>query len=299
MVPLSIGIPTYNRADSVARLLRAINGQALPADQVFVSDDASDDHTKQVVESYPSFTLYEQSANLGMVANWNHCLEVADREWVCLIHDDDELCKDGLDAMRMCCHLLREPALIVHRYSEKNEPSFSLSLQYPSIQSVLNCLTIPSGAVLHREIIEQIGCFDERYAYSADLEYFARIAHRFPVVVIETPNIVKYNLHGANYQFRTWRLDSFYHQFEQLQRTIVSYASNLGDLDFEAIVERRLIDNYLYMLRTALQFSEYAAVGKICERLTPYFKNLSRRRQLKFMLAKYYSRYRVSIRPPC
>ena len=59
-----------------------------------------------------------------------------------------------------------------------------------------------------------------------DLEYFARIAARFPLVVVESPRIVEYRLHGANYQFQTWRQTDFYDQFEELQRSIISYAGS-------------------------------------------------------------------------
>jgi hypothetical protein len=62
-----------------------------------------------------------------------------------------------------------------------------------------------------------MGEFDPHFRYSSDQEYFARIAARFPVLIIESPRVVEYRLHGGDYQIQTWRRADFYDQFEELQ----------------------------------------------------------------------------------
>ena len=98
-----------------------------------------------------------------------------------------------------------------------------------------------------------------------DLEYFARIAARFPLVVVESPRIVEYRLHGANYQFQTWRQTEFYDQFEELQRSIISYAGIRDE-------KLKQVSNLFYILKLADRVGDQrlvSQVAKYCQRFRP------------------------------
>src|SRR2546423_1649106 len=61
--------------------------------EVFVSDDASDDETPDICLRYgdPRFRLIRSKRRLGQSGNWNRCLEIANGEYVVLLHADDQL----------------------------------------------------------------------------------------------------------------------------------------------------------------------------------------------------------------
>ena len=93
--------------------------------------------------------------------------------------------------------------------------------------------------MIHREIIQELGVFNPKFCYSADLEYFPRIAAHFPVVIIESPLAIRYELHDSNYQIKSWRETDFYNQLEEIQRSVISYAGIKGPVA-ESLVQQRL-----------------------------------------------------------
>ena len=224
-IKLSVAIPAYNRASLIQSLLESICKQTEEGDEVIVSDDGSTDGTADQASKMPNVRVLRNERNLGMVGNWNACLRAATRDWICIVHDDDRLEPGAFAALRHACSLAAGPALIVHQYvGNPTDNSFRCKYSSPGMWGVLNCPTIPSGAIVHRTIVDSIGLFDPRFSYTADLEYFARIAAKYPLIIVENPRVQDYRLHGANYQFKAWRQADLYPQFEELQRTIISYA---------------------------------------------------------------------------
>lgn len=273
VIPLTIAIPAYNRRSSVQILLKSICDQARSEDEVIVSDDGSTDGTFEQLSMMPGVRFIRHDTNQGMVANWNSCLKAATRDWICTVHDDDRLESGALAALRCACGLANGPALIVHQYAGNQfDDLFRCHYSAPSSWAVLNCPTIPSGAVVHRTIIDKLGLFDARFKYSSDLEYFARIAAQFPLVVVESPRIVEYRLHGANYQFQTWRQTDFYDQFEELQRSIISHAGIRDEKLKHDILVDRMVSNLFYMLKLADRVGDQRLVrqvAKYCQRFRP------------------------------
>ena len=293
-IPLTLAIPTYNRYSSVQALVRAIQAQAKEQDEIILSDDGSTDGTFEEASRIPGIRVVRHKENQGMVRNWNYCLEQARCDWICIIHDDDTLAPGGVEALRRACEFADQPALILptERQAECDD-SFRYRFWAPGAWSVLHCPGIPSGAVIHREIIQQLGVFNPKFCYSADLEYFPRIAAHFPVVIIDSPLAVRYELHDSNYQIKTWRKADFYSQLEEIQRLVISYASINGALA-ESLVQQRLTCLLEHVIREAnrrgdqtlvRQYSQLAG-RRIQTDSWTHFLNLLR--SLKQVFREYY-----------
>jgi len=250
-IPLTLAVPTYNRCSTVQALLKEIQAQAREQDEIILSDDGSTDGTFEEASMIPGIRLVRHEENQGMVRNWNYCLEQARCDWICIIHDDDTLAPGGLEALRRACALAGEPALIVPTETQTEcDESFRYRFCSPGAWSVLHCPTIPSGAVIHRKIVQELGLFNPKFCYSPDLEYFPRIAAHFPVVIIDSPLTVRYQLHDSNYQTKTWRKADFYPQLEEIQRSIISYAGIKGPAA-ESLVQQRLTCLLEHVIREA------------------------------------------------
>ena len=97
MTPLvTIGIPTYDRPDMLARCLKAVAAQDYPALQVLVSDNASPTtHSAEIAErfsaSIPGLSYVRQSEGLGPIGNFLYLLRRADGEYFMWLADDDEI----------------------------------------------------------------------------------------------------------------------------------------------------------------------------------------------------------------
>jgi peptidoglycan/xylan/chitin deacetylase (PgdA/CDA1 family)/GT2 family glycosyltransferase len=92
VIELSVVIPTFNRADQLARCLDALAAQSAPATsfEVVVVDDGSTDATPALLRSHsaPFVLRVERQANSGQPAALNRGIEVASAP-ICLFLDDD------------------------------------------------------------------------------------------------------------------------------------------------------------------------------------------------------------------
>lgn len=90
---VTIAIPTRNRVSYLHQALDSALSQTYPLLQVIVSDNCSDDGTAEAVSEIRDQRLVflRQTENLGMVGNWNACVERATGELFLLLSDDDYL----------------------------------------------------------------------------------------------------------------------------------------------------------------------------------------------------------------
>ncbi|AKL97705.1 glycosyltransferase family 2 protein [Endomicrobium proavitum] len=101
---LSICIPTYNRANYIKDLLESITRQITPnikdEVEICVSDNASEDNTKEIVESFknihPYITYFRRNKNMGADNNYLKAEEIARGKYVWLMSSDDILLPDAI-----------------------------------------------------------------------------------------------------------------------------------------------------------------------------------------------------------
>jgi len=97
---ITIGIPTYNRADGFLReVIKSAINQTYSNVEIIVSDNCSTDNTEEVVKSINnnSVTYYKQPVNLGPQKNFNFLVESAKGDYFLLLHDDDLIDDDFIE----------------------------------------------------------------------------------------------------------------------------------------------------------------------------------------------------------
>jgi GT2 family glycosyltransferase len=71
------------------------------------------------------------------------------------------------------------------------------------------CAISPSSVILHRQLLDKVGLFDETLPACEDYDLWLRVCSRHPVLFIETPLIVKYGGHEDQLSRRYWGMDRF------------------------------------------------------------------------------------------
>lgn len=91
---LSVVIPNYNHARFLPICLDAILEQSVPADEIIILDDASTDHSLEVIEAYaakhPVIRVVRNEQNRGVVYGMNRGLELARNEYIYFAAADDQ-----------------------------------------------------------------------------------------------------------------------------------------------------------------------------------------------------------------
>lgn len=88
---LSVIVPTRERSDTLAHTLRTLTNQDYVDCEIIVSDNYSQDNTKQVVESFSDARIYyiNTGKRVSMSENWEFALGHARGEFITYIGDDD------------------------------------------------------------------------------------------------------------------------------------------------------------------------------------------------------------------
>ncbi len=93
---ISVLIPTFNYARFLPRAIESVLAQEFRDFELLIVDDCSTDDTAKVVQPLRArdarVRFAVNSSNLGMVNNWNHCLEQARGEYIKPLFGDDKLC---------------------------------------------------------------------------------------------------------------------------------------------------------------------------------------------------------------
>jgi glycosyltransferase involved in cell wall biosynthesis len=255
-VALTVAIPTYNRRDELTSLLGAIVPQLLPEDELVVVDDGSCDGTAEAVDGVERARIVRHEHNQGVVRAWNACLASAERPWVCIVHDDDMLEEGGLETIRRGCTLVPGPALVVlGPEGVELDAGFRYAVWEPGPYAVLNATRMPSGATVHASIAAEVGGFDERHPYSPDLEYFARVSARWPVLTIESPRALSPRLHGKNFQFETWRQPDFLARLREVEQRVGEHSGVPPEASAQWL-ERRWEGHMTHMFRSGLRLGD-------------------------------------------
>jgi glycosyltransferase involved in cell wall biosynthesis len=96
---LTIAIPTYNGARTIARCLASILPQIEDGVEVLVCDNGSSDETSALVQrmarEHRQIRYARNETNVGFDRNVDLCFQRARGEFVWILSDDDVICKEG------------------------------------------------------------------------------------------------------------------------------------------------------------------------------------------------------------
>lgn len=194
----SVVIPTYNpNPDYLEKTLKSIVEQDLGVDQMqieVVDDRSTQNDPEELVTRIGQgrVSFYRHPKNLGLIGNWNACIERARGHWVHILHQDD-LVKPGF-YNRLQTAFEQEPTVgaAFCRYFYMDEKGYEQALsplerETPGVISnwieriaVSQRIECPS-IVVKREVYEKLGGYCKEVHYAADWEMWKRIAAHYSV----------------------------------------------------------------------------------------------------------------------
>jgi glycosyltransferase involved in cell wall biosynthesis len=98
--PISVVIPTYNRAALVVRAVSSALQAIEPGDEILVVDDESTDDTEQALRQFGDQIRYVKVPHGGAGAARNHGIAAAKHQMVAFLDSDDEWFSDKLVLQR-------------------------------------------------------------------------------------------------------------------------------------------------------------------------------------------------------
>jgi glycosyltransferase involved in cell wall biosynthesis len=239
---ISICIPTYCGKEYLLDCLDSVVAQTFLDFEILIVDDGSTDNTIDIIREYmirdSRIKLFCNEKNLGLVGNWNRCIELAQGEWIKFVFQDDTLEPTCLEKMLVATQL-GKPIIYCHRNfifeAGTDEAIKEFYLTHASVQNSLsdtieisaqqytelalknigvNFVGEPTSVMLHRSVFIQFGSFNPHLIMICDFEFYTRIAIHTGIVQISEA-LANFRVHGTaasavskvNRQYRGWTLD--------------------------------------------------------------------------------------------
>lgn len=221
-LPISVLVPTYNRASTLPHALHSVLGQSCPPAELIVIDDGSTDETGQLVAQIKdqhrraSKILLITQANAGVSAARNRGIDAASYPWIALLDSDDRWTEHKLKAQWQA-HTKAPQIRLWHtdeiwiRNGVRVNPKKKHQKRGGSIfaHCLPLCCISPSSAMLSRDLLQEVGPFDTALLAGEDYDLWLRICAREPVGFVQEALVIKYGGHADQLSAAHWGMDRF------------------------------------------------------------------------------------------
>ena len=205
---ISVIIPAYNGAATIANSIESILRQTRAPDEVIVSDDCSTDQTAEVAEDYAGRVRYVgRPRNGGLSANRNTGVRASQGDWLLFLDQDDVLLPHALESLSATAET--SGAGVVYGFvllrGSRPERARLHGLPWaagePPAGAKANfwwtAITSTGCALFRRSLIDEVGEFDEAITQGEDCEFWLRCGITCPFAHCDTVVLKKYETPGS------------------------------------------------------------------------------------------------------
>lgn len=198
---ISIVIPTYNRANDMARAIDSCLPQLGDYDEIVVVDDGSTDETPEVLQRYvdrlPGVVRAIRQPNAGVGAARNTGFDNAVGDYVMVLDSDDLLMPWALERVRTAIERFDSPAIITSRTAYFEDPGELDMTTAPGdsaavFPDLLAAWRQPpympgSGVAMRRSSLDRVGHMFTHRHLGEDIDLFIRFGREVGYVVYDEP----------------------------------------------------------------------------------------------------------------
>jgi glycosyltransferase involved in cell wall biosynthesis len=196
---ITVLIPVYNGARYLSECIQSVVDQTLPAAEIIIVDDGSQDNTPEVAQAWSARVRYHRVPHGGLPYARNHGLRFTETELIAFIDSDDIWLPRKLELQMTALSREARPTM-VFGYTQE-----FISGDLTSAEAAgLKCKTEPlpgmfgSTLLMRKSDCESAGPFDESIELGEFIEWYTRAqdAGIKPIVIPET--VCRRRLHRNN-----------------------------------------------------------------------------------------------------
>ena len=282
---VSVLVPTFNRANYIVECLDSLLAQTMPALEIIVIDDGSEDGTAQLLKSYADRIRYVRKENGGKPTAVNLGLSLARGELIWIFDDDDVALPHAIESRVHALADAPEACFVfsphfygtdgadgkiargaLHQYLAHSPDSFLFEL-------MKGCFFSLNSALVRATAYRVVGSFDTQLLSSEDYDMALRLAAIFPVVSCATPSFIVREhdgLRGASaIRYSSDQRGKVFRKFDQRVGLKLRSSLQLGDylVPRQKTIDHKVKERQAYLARMTVMASK-ACMAEMVEDLT-------------------------------
>lgn len=196
---VSVIIPTYNRAQSIAAAVESVQAQTYSKWELLVVDDGSSDDTASVISALASedgrIQFIPLPANRGQSAARNEGARRASGQYLAFLDSDDRWLPEKLTKQVEVFSRASEKVAIVYTGSHFVSEDGSRSREKHARESgslfdkelAYNPIGTPSRVMIRKDCFWECGGFDETFRSHEDWDLWIRVTEKYDVEALDEP----------------------------------------------------------------------------------------------------------------
>ena len=263
---ISVVIPTYNRYEFLKRALESVYAQTYTLKEVIVIDDGSTDNTSLIQQYFPHIKYIYQE-NCGVSSARNLGINNSTCEWIAFLDSDDEW---DVDKLKFQYEFHKNNPKILMSYTDEKWIRDGVEVKIPKKfkkyggdifnECLSHCIIAPSATLIHKNLLDVVGFFDEELEVCEDYDLWLRIALKNEIGLIDKKLITKYAGHEDQLSFKHWGMDRF--RVKALEKLIESEKK-------EQVLET-LVKKYELLLKGAIKYDRISDIKYYQRKLITY-----------------------------
>lgn len=252
-VRVSVVIPMYNSENTIIRTLDSVKNQTVTDYEIIIVDDGSTDSSAVLVQEYirSNDSLEIQlikKANGGVSTARNLGISKSSAPWIALLDSDDEWLPNKLERQ---FEIIDNNPSIDFLGTNRNGEHFSSILwkklgmleKISARLLLVKFIFVVPTILFRRQIVGDIGYFDESQKYAEEGNYFIRIAQKFNCYLLNESLVIT---GGGKAHFGHSGLSSNLKEMERGELRNIKLALNL-----------KIINYFEYSLLTVFSILKY------------------------------------------
>ncbi|MGB2349896.1 MAG: glycosyltransferase family 2 protein [Flavobacteriaceae bacterium] len=194
-IQFSVVIPLYNKEEFVAQTLKSVVGQTYQNFEVVIVNDYSNDNSLDVVKAIDDhrIKIIEHSENKGLSASRNTGISAATHTHIAFLDADDYWDSTFLETIVNLIKEYPDESVFATHYRENYNDKFFIPKSNLPISSkgktflvrdffeinLGRLILTQSCIVVHKNVFEQIGYYDENVTFAEDIDFYIRCFHTY------------------------------------------------------------------------------------------------------------------------
>ena len=192
----SIIIPVYNKAKFVHKTVSSVLSQSFDDYEIIIINDGSTDESEKEIRQFNDNRIqYYKTENQGVAKARNFGFTKAKSEFICFLDADDFWYPNFLETFHF--YIQKNPnekvfsslkeietasITIIPEYSFEIKNDFEIVDFFKASRK--ECVLWTSNTIIHKSVLDKVGCFDTNIKHGEDTELWIRIGLKYKVVFI-------------------------------------------------------------------------------------------------------------------